>query len=124
MLDARRPLDVERLGDGVHVVGEGVTGAAAVGPRDDGYVQVGQLDAGIGLGDGVVVPVGDLSQEDADVGFAGEADRLGDAGQVVGEDDDAGGHRQKVDAVRIGVLSLNVAISPFDMPASLAPKRT
>ncbi len=78
----------------------------------------GSVDVRVGRGDLLVVPVGDLAEEDLGVDVARQLE-LGDARQVVGDDDLARGHRQEHDAV-----GLTSAICSSVIAASLAAKST
>src|SRR5262249_15547484 len=82
--------------DGKQVVGEGVGGAAALGPADHGDVKFFQLQANVTLGDERVVPGGDLAEEDAQVSFSRKAQLLGRIRDVETDDDAAGGHGQQL----------------------------
>jgi hypothetical protein len=57
------------------VVAEDVGGAAAVGAVHDVDVDAGQVRAGVEGGDGRVVPLGDLAEEDAGEDGPGEPQR-------------------------------------------------
>src|SRR6266568_4310673 len=82
-----------RLGLVGQVVGEVEAGAGAVRPVERLDALAGQCDTGVVLGDGRVVPVGDLAGEDLGQ-CARRQVQVGHARQVVADRDRTGRHRQ------------------------------
>jgi hypothetical protein len=97
---------VELGADRRQVLGEDVGRAAAVATGDDVDGLVGQVGARVGVLDGGVVPLGDVSHEDAGVDLARQLEVL-DLRQVVDDNDGAGGHGQQ-DGAALGLADLLV----------------
>src|SRR3954447_2574847 len=114
---ARRPLD--RLVDAGAVLplgrvvgeegGEELRRARLVGAVADRDRLVGQLHAGVGRGDGRVVPVLDLAEEDVRDGLAVELEPLVDALDVVG-DRDGPEHARDVDGLALLLRGLDFGV--------------
>ena len=78
----------EILTDGRKMLREDERCAASVRPESHVDRQIWQFHVRIVLGDGRIAPLGDLSEEDADIGIARELE-FRDARQVVGNHDAA-----------------------------------
>src|SRR6516165_5522298 len=82
------------------MLGEDKICAAGVRPPHHRYLQVWELQTGVGGGDLRIAPFRDLAEKDIRIDVAQESEVLRVAGKVVGQNDLAGGNRQQHDAIR------------------------